>query len=68
MWLPRSVRFPALFLMCVLAFASVSVTAGAQGNQANEWTWMGGSNSAKKFATDSTILAQIMRFKYDPDS
>jgi N-acetylneuraminic acid mutarotase len=41
----RYVWFSALFCGCLLAFANTSVISTAQATEANEWTWMGGSNT-----------------------
>src|SRR5450432_210137 len=58
MRVPRSVRFPALFFVCVLAFADVSVTASAQATQASEWTWVGGRNTIGSSCSQGVFCGQ----------
>ena len=34
-----------ILIGCVLSFAAIAVSAGAQTTAANEWTWVGGSST-----------------------
>jgi len=43
---------------CLLAFAGISVTAGAQASEANEWTWMGGSNTIGSSCSQAVFCGQ----------
>lgn len=44
---------------CLLAFAVILPFAGAQSTAPNEWTWMGGSNSASSSAGQFGVLGTL---------